>query len=170
MVGRMMQAGWQWTADALVIGVGATAVMDIWAAALKRFWCLPSLNYAMVGRWLGHMTHGTFSHGNVAQATPIRDEAVLGWFAHYAIGVLFAAVLLALMGEEWAAQPTFAPALLMGLASVAAPFFILQPGMGAGIAASKTPHPGAARLRSLMAHAAFGVGLYLAALLWATLR
>ncbi|APA70810.1 DUF2938 domain-containing protein [Janthinobacterium sp. 1_2014MBL_MicDiv] len=162
-----MQIQWQ---DALAIGVGATAVMDVWAVALKRFWCIPSLNFAMVGRWLGHLPRGTLTHVNIAQAAPVRDEAILGWTFHYAIGVLFAAVLLALVGQEWAAQPTFAPALLAGLVSVAAPFCILQPALGAGIAASKTPHPNAARLRSLMAHAAFGVGLYLAALLWSTVR
>lgn len=163
----MMQILWL---DALVIGVGATAVMDVWAVALKRFWCIPSLNLAMVGRWLGHLPRGTVTHANIAQAAPVRDEAILGWTAHYVIGVLFAAVLLALAGQEWVRQPTFAPALLAGLVSVAAPFCILQPGMGAGLAASKTPHPGAARLRSLMAHTAFGIGLYLAALLWSTIR
>ena len=156
--------------DALAIGVGATAVMDVWAVALKRFWCIPSLNLAMVGRWLGHLPRGTVTHANIAQAAPVRDEAILGWTAHYVIGVLFAAVLLALAGQEWVRQPTFAPALLAGLVSVAAPFCILQPGMGAGLAASKTPHPSAARLRSLMAHMAFGIGLYLAALLWSTVR
>ncbi|WP_298412698.1 DUF2938 domain-containing protein [Janthinobacterium sp.] len=156
--------------DALAIGVGATALMDVWAVALKRFWCIPSLNLAMLGRWLGHLPRGTFTHVNIAQAAPVRDEAILGWTAHYLIGVLFAAVLLALAGQEWVRQPTFAPALLAGLVSVAAPFCILQPGMGAGLAASKTPHPGAARLRSLMAHTAFGIGLYLAALLWSTVR
>lgn len=156
--------------DALVIGVGATAVMDVWAVALKRYWCIPSLNLAMVGRWLGHLPRGTFTHVNIAQAAPVRDEAVLGWTAHYLIGVLFAAVLLALVGDQWVQAPTFAPALLAGLVSVAAPFCILQPGMGAGLAASKTPHPAAARLRSLMAHAAFGIGLYLAALLWSPVR
>ena len=156
--------------DALAIGVGATAVMDVWAVALKRFWCIPSLNLAMLGRWLGHLPRGIFTHVNIAQAAPVRDEAILGWTAHYVIGVLFAAVLLALAGQEWVRQPTFAPALLAGLVSVAAPFCILQPGMGAGVAASKTPHPGAARLRSLVAHTAFGIGLYLAALLWSTVR
>ena len=162
-----MQTCWL---DALAIGVGATAVMDVWAVALKRYWCIPSLNLAMVGRWLGHLVRGTFTHANIAQAAPVRDEAVLGWTAHYLIGVLFAAVLLALVGAEWVQAPTLAPALLAGLVSVAAPFCILQPGMGAGLAASKTPHPGAARLRSLMAHTAFGIGLYLAALLWSTIR
>jgi hypothetical protein len=51
------------------------------------------------------------------------------------------------------------PALIVGLITVAAPFLIMQPGMGAGIAA-KTPNPTAARLRSLATHAVFGIGLY----------
>jgi len=41
-----------------------------------------------------------------------------------------------------------------------APFFLMQPGMGAGIATSKTPRPNAARLQSLITHAVFGLGLY----------
>ncbi|OVZ64709.1 hypothetical protein CDO44_00395 [Pigmentiphaga sp. NML080357] len=56
-----------------------------------------------------------------------------------------------------------APALALGVATVVAPFFILQPGLGAGIAASKTPRPNAARLRSLVTHAVFGLGLYISA-------
>jgi hypothetical protein len=40
----------------------------------------------------------------------------------------------------------------------------MQPGMGAGIAASRTPHPAAARLRSLVTHLIFGFSLYVAGL------
>jgi hypothetical protein len=39
----------------------------------------------------------------------------------------------------------------------------MQPGMGAGVAASRTPRPGAARMQSLVTHAVFGLGLFLAA-------
>ena len=39
--------------------------------------------------------------------------------------------------------------------------------MGAGVAASRTPHPNAARLRSVVTHTVYGVGLYLAAEIWA---
>ena len=53
--------------------------------------------------------------------------------------------------------------MLVGVVTVLAPFLIMQPGMGAGIAASRTPRPGAARLQSLITHAVFGFGLYLAA-------
>jgi len=57
------------------------------------------------------------------------------------------------------------PALAVGIGTVAAPFFLMQPGMGAGIAASRTPRPNAARLQSLLTHAVFGLGLYVSA--WA---
>ena len=54
--------------------------------------------------------------------------------------------------------------LIRSLVTVAAPLFLMQPGMGMGIAASKTPNPNAVRLRSLVTHAVFGAGLYLSAL------
>jgi Protein of unknown function (DUF2938) len=149
---------------ALLIGGGATLFMDFWAALQKRLLGIPSLNYALVGRWIGHLWLGRFSHENIAAARPTRGETALGWFAHYAIGVVFAAMLLAVWGIEWARNPTPGPALLVGVATVAAPLFILQPAMGAGIAARKTPRPNVSRFRSLVAHVSFGIGLYLAAL------
>jgi len=41
--------------------------------------------------------------------------------------------------------------------------------MGAGIAACKTPNPAQARLRSVINHTVFGFGLYIGAVLTATL-
>ena len=73
----------------------------------------------------------------------------------------FASVLLAIFGLDWARHPAIGPALLVGIGSVAAPFLIMQPGMGFGIAASRMPNPAAARVRSLVMHGVFGVGLYL---------
>ncbi|MFP3742480.1 DUF2938 domain-containing protein [Achromobacter sp. SIMBA_011] len=147
---------------AVLIGVGATLVMDLWALLLKRLFGVPSLDYAMVGRWLGHLPQGRLTHPGIARSAPVAGERAIGWIAHYAIGILFALLLLAIRGPAWAARPTLPPALIVGIATVAAPFLILQPGMGAGLAARKTPKPAVARLRSLMAHASFGVGLYLA--------
>ena len=94
----------------------------------------------------------------------MRGERAIGSAAHYLIGIAFAGVLLAICGLAWARQPTLAPALALGMATVAAPFLLMQPGMGAGIAASRTPRPNSARLQSLVTHAVFGVGLYAAGL------
>lgn len=147
----------------VVIGVGATFVMDIWALLQKKLFDIPSLNYALVGRWLGHMLRGQVKHSHIGQAQPIAGEGVIGWVAHYGIGVVFAGILVAVAGEGWAENPSFAPAFVFGLLSVIMPFFVMQPGFGFGVAAARTPSPSTARLRSLVAHGSFGIGLYLAA-------
>ena len=152
---------------AVLIGVGATAIMDVWAVVMKRAFGVPSLNYGLVGRWLGHMRHGRFAHGNIAKAPLIAGERIIGWSAHYVTGIVFAGLSLSVLGLDWARDPTLLPAVLFGIATVSAPFFVMQPGMGLGFAASKTPKPNIARLRSLMAHTAFGFGLFLAAWLGA---
>ncbi|MFO0746712.1 MAG: DUF2938 domain-containing protein [Myxococcota bacterium] len=153
---------------ALVIGVGATLVMDAWALLLRQFG-IPSLNFAFLGRWIGHLPRGRWMHANIAQAQPVRGERVLGWLAHYSIGVSFAALLLVTFGLSWARSPSPLPALLIGVATVLAPWLVLQPAMGAGIASSKTRTPVFNALKSLVTHIVYGLGLYLAALATASL-
>lgn len=152
---------------ATAIGITATALMDLAALWQQRALGVPIADYAMVGRWVGHFMHGRFRHAAIARATPISVERWLGWLVHYATGVVFATALLGLYGLEWAHAPTLVPAMLAGLVTVAAPFLIMQPAFGAGLAASRTPHPWAARRRSLVAHLCFGLGLYLAGEAWA---
>jgi hypothetical protein len=150
---------------AILIGIGATAFMDIVALARTRLFNTPSANYALVGRWLAYCARGRFRHDAIAATPPVRGEHLIGWSAHYVIGIAFATLLLAIFGVEWSCAPTLIPALIVGVASVAAPFLLMQPGMGAGIASSRTPNAAAARLRSLITHAIFGVGLYVAAVI-----
>jgi Protein of unknown function (DUF2938) len=154
---------------ALLIGAGATAVLDLWSMFLKRFFGVPASSWNMVGRWVGHFPRGRFKHASIAAAEPVKGELALGWLTHYATGIVYGGLLLALCGLEWGRRPTMLPALIVGIATVVAPFFVMQPGMGAGIAGSKTPNPAQVRLRSLMNHTVFGVGLYLSAVLTATL-
>lgn len=158
-----MNDGLEFIVRSTLMGVGATAVMDLWAQFLKRAMGIQSLNWGMVGRWLGQMSSGHFMHENIAKASPVRGELAIGWMAHYAIGIVFAMLLTGIEGIEWARHPTLLPALAFGLLTVAFPFFVMQPGMGAGFAASKTPAPNRARLRSLLTHTVFGIGLYGAA-------
>lgn len=152
-----------YTLSALSIGLGATAVMDMWVIARQRLLRIPPPSYGLVGRWLAYLTRGRFRHDPISASPPVRGEHVIGWTAHYLIGIAFAALLLALWGLDWARHPTLVPALIVGVGSVAAPFLLMQPGMGAGVAASRTPRPAAARIQSLLTHAIFGLGLYVAA-------
>lgn len=144
--------------------------MDLWGVARARAFGVTAADYALVGRWIAYMPRGRFRHDSIKAAPPVQGEKAIGWIAHYAIGIAFAALLLALFGLEWAAQPTPGPALLVGVATVVAPFFLMQPGMGLGIAASRTPRPNAARIQSVLTHAVFGLGLFLSASLVNSLR
>jgi hypothetical protein len=108
------------------------------------------------------MAHGRFRHDAIAASAPMRGEALVGWSAHYLTGVAFAAVLVGLWGVEWLRHPTLWPALAVGLGSTAAPFLLMQPGMGAGIASARARRPGAARLQTIVTHTVFGLGLYAA--------
>jgi hypothetical protein len=148
--------------SALLLGVGATAVMDIWGVARKSLLGIPAPDYGLVGRWLAYLSRGRFRHDRIAATPPIQGERLIGWTAHYLIGIAFAALLLAIWGLDWVRHPTIGPALIVGVGTVAAPFLVMQPGMGAGIAASRTPRPAAARIQSLVTHAIFGLGLYAA--------
>jgi len=149
---------------AIAIGVGATLVMDLWNLFLKRAFSIPSLNYCLLGRWLRHMQGGTLRHASITAASQKRFECTVGWCAHYTIGVAFALVFVVLTGGDWLARPTVLPALLYGIGTVVFPFFIMQPAFGLGLAASRTPKPTQARLKSMGTHAVFGLGLYVCAL------
>ncbi len=149
---------------AVLVGVGATAVVDLWTLLLKRAFKIPSLSYCLLGRWLGHMFAGKFAHASITAAAQKPLECQVGWFAHYAIGVLFALAFVSLAPNGWLARPTLLPALLFGIGTVLFPFLVMQPAFGFGVAASKAPNPARARLKSLTTHLVFGLGLFACAL------
>jgi hypothetical protein len=143
-------------------------MMDLWALLLRRLG-VPSLNFGLVGRWLGHLPEGRFVHESIARAAPIKGELLIGWGLHYSIGISFAALLLSTFGLQWARSPSLLPALVIGILTVAAPLLILQPALGAGIASSKTAAPLFNSMKSVVTHTVYGLGLYLAALATASL-
>ena len=151
-------------ASGIAIGIGGAALMDAWALFARVAFNIQGLDYALLGRWIGHIPRGRFVHERIAAADPIPGERALGWVAHYAIGIAFAVPLVAIWGIEWTRSPTPWPALLVGLVTIAGPWFVMQPAMGAGFAGSRTPNPGATRMRNLASHIVYGVGLYVTAL------
>jgi hypothetical protein len=60
-------------------------------------------------------------------------------------------------------MPTLGPALAVGISTVVMPLLVMQPAMGAGFAAARTPTPALNCLKSLVNHAVFGCGMYFSA-------
>ena len=150
---------------AVLIGVGATALLDLWALLLQRFFKVPAPSWGLVGRWFCHMTKAKVFHNDITLARAYPFERVVGWIGHYAIGIVYAGALLVFTRPDWASAPTLAPALAVGIITVGAGWFLLQPGMGAGIAASRRSNAKQIRVLNIAGHIVFGFGLYGSALL-----
>jgi hypothetical protein len=149
----------------VLIGIGGTAAMDVWAILLNRVFGIPLPNWGLVGRWFCHLTAGKVFHDDIAAAAPWRNELAAGWGAHYAVGIVYAGILLLAAGPGWSAAPTFLPAWILGMVTIGAGWFLLQPGMGAGWAAAKRPNAMQIRGLNIVAHTVFAAGLYGTALM-----
>jgi hypothetical protein len=145
---------------ATLVGVGGTIVLDLYALMMSRVLGAPATNWAMVGRWLGNMAHGQFVQVAMSEAAPVNGELAIGWIVHYAIGIGYGLLLLKLWGKVWLARPTLLPPMLLAWVLLVAPYLIMMPGMGMGIAGSRTPKPNNTRLKSVMGHSIFGLGMY----------
>ncbi|TGK81127.1 DUF2938 domain-containing protein [Leptospira montravelensis] len=144
----------------LLVGVGATATMDVWRFLLQKTVGVSSLDLGLLGRWVGHISRGKIFHTSIGKAEVIPNETKLGWAIHYLIGILFSLLLPILWGKRWLVNPTIIPSILVGVGTILAPWFLMQPAMGMGIAASKTPKPFQVRIRNIAIHTVYGLGLY----------
>ncbi len=105
----------------LAVGIGATAFVDVCWLILERGFGIHAVNWAMVGRWVGHMREGRFVQPSIAKASPVSGELAIGWSVHYAIGAIYGVLLAILAGASWLAAPSPGPALLLAWALLAAP-------------------------------------------------
>ena len=147
----------------ILMGVLGTLAMDLLALMLSALGQARP-NWAMPGRWLGHVMKGRVFHESIGEAEPVPGELSLGWALHYGVGVLYGVLFVLLAGRDWLETPTFLPLWVFSLLTIAAGWFLLQPGMGMGWAAAKTPNPWKVRVMGLLAHTAFACGMWVAAL------
>lgn len=149
----------------LMMGLGATIAMDVWALLLNRMFGLGLPNWGNVGRWVAHLRRGTVFHDDIADAAPVSQETAIGWAFHYVVGALYGIGLAVIMGADWLAAPTFGPAWIFAIVTIAGGWCLLHPGMGLGWFLSKTPTPWKNRGMGLLAHTVFGFGLWGTALM-----
>ncbi len=149
--------------QSLILGIGATALFDLWGLALHLAFGLPRPSWVLGGRWFAHLARGQVFHDDIGQSPAVPGEAAIGWVGHYAVGIAYGAALL-ILWPGYAAAPRLGPALIIGVVTISAGWFLMSPGMGGGWAASKAANPWKARGLGLAAHVVFGLGLYLSAL------
>ncbi len=156
---------WEIVWRGIAMGIGGTVFMDVWAIVLNRLFRQPAANWGPVGRWFWHLPKGKVFHDTIALAAPYKHEVALGWASHYAVGILYGIILALIVPHGWFADPTFILPWIVGIVTVGAGWFLLQPGLGIGWAASKTPNPSKVRALNLVAHTIFALGMFVTALI-----
>lgn len=145
---------------ALAMGLTATVAIDVWATFANRVLGWPRTNWRMVGRWIGHMRGGRFTHVSINSSPSVRHELAIGWAFHYVVGCIYAALYLLYVDAAQMGRPTLGSAVSFGLVTVLSPWLLMQPGLGLGICAARAPRPNLVRLQNLIIHTIFGLALY----------
>jgi Protein of unknown function (DUF2938) len=135
--------------SAAVAGVLATYAMDV---AGRRI-VAPAL-----GRWIGHMLQGRFTHEDITKAEPIPHEAGIGLAAHYAIGLVLGAGYALLLRVPQPRQSSVPRATAYGIATTVFPWFWMFPARGQGIMGLRDGDPRVPAF-ALGTHVAYGLGL-----------
>lgn len=146
--------------NAVITGVIATAMADLWQQLMKRCVSLPTANWKLAGRWVVGMTQGVFTHRSIDNAAPVPGEAAVGWTFHYLVGITYAFLYLACIRTWPEVGPGLVGALAFGIVTLVAPWFIVQPALGFGFMARCLPNQLAVMLVTINTHLMFGLGLY----------
>lgn len=144
----------------VLMGLAGTLAMDIWALVLERFAGIARPNWGAVGRWVVQVSRGRVFHASIGDVEAVPGEVRIGWMFHYLVGAIYGAVFMLIVGSAWLEAPTLLPVWIYALATIGFGWFLLQPGLGLGWAASKTPAPWTARGLGLVAHTVFGLGMW----------
>jgi Protein of unknown function (DUF2938) len=155
--------------EIIIVGVVATLALDIWQQIYRLLFGTAITDWAIIGRWAAYLPRGQLVHENIGETTPVAHELALGWVVHYAVGIGYAVVYLFLMWFVFASPPDFKSAMIFGAISVAVTWFAMEPVLGAGVMASKTPRPPAAMAHDFTSHLSFGFGLFLGVVIFRAL-
>ena len=159
MRGKFASMGDVFGLQIVIVGVGACVVFDVWQRIFHWFTAIPPSNWALTGRWaIGLLTSGQLLVRDLELLPNRRNELGVGWFVHYGIAIVYAAIFMLLMKANLLAAE-FADGLLFGVVSVVVPWFFFLPCLGKGIMGRLTPNPPLVCALALMMHSIFGVAI-----------
>ena len=148
--------------QAVAAGVIATATMDAAGVAGRRAGAVPSedLGIERLGRWVGYLARGKFTHERLSQEPQIAGERELGLLTRYLTGTTLAVAYLAglrAIGRE----PTVTSAVAYSAATSVIPLVLVYPSYGLGWFGRRAPRRAALIRTDVIGHIIFGLGLAL---------
>jgi len=148
----------------VIAGILGTVTMDVVAVIALRLGIAGRgprrTGPDLIGRWIGYLLQGKFKHTDILQTPPMRGELLLGFAAHYSIGIALTLAYLGLLVVAHA-RPTPLSAILYGTATTVFPWFLMFPSQGMGWLGCDAPGDAHLARVSLFNHIVFGLGLAL---------
>ena len=148
-----------------ITGVAATLLMDIssllWAALGIR-----GLDPPLFAKWVDALCAGRLVSENLASAPPSTRPVALGLVLHYGIGVTLATAFVFVLRRGSTAARPFIAGIGFGVATSIFSLLVMFPSMGFGVLGLHPPEGLHLLSASLLRHAAYGLGLGLAAHFW----
>ena len=148
----------------VIVGVLATVTMDVVAVIVHRLGIaghgLRRTGPDLIGRWIGYLLRGKFRHTDILQTPPLRGELLLGFAAHYSIGIVLTLVYLGLLAMAHV-RPTAVSAIFYGTATTVFPWFVMFTSQGMGWLGWDAPGDAHLARASLFNHIVFGLGIAL---------
>jgi Protein of unknown function (DUF2938) len=114
----------------------------------------------LIGRWVGYLLRGKFKHSDILQTPRLRGELLLGFAAHYSIGIVLTLVYFGVLAVAHA-RPTALSAILYGTATTGLPWFVMFPSQGMGWLGRDAPGGAHLARASLFNHIMFGLAIAL---------
>jgi hypothetical protein len=148
----------------VIVGILSTVTMDAVAVIALRLGIAGRgprrTGPDLIGRWIGYLLQGKFRHTDILQTPPLRGELLLGFAAHYSIGIVLTLVYLGLLAVAHA-RPTALSAAIYGTATTVLPWFVMFPSQGMGWLGRDAPGDVHLPRASLFNHIVFGLGIAL---------
>jgi hypothetical protein len=147
--------------QAVLAGTIATAIMDAAAVIGRKSGAVPNedLGVSQLGRWIGYMARGKFTHERLAHAPELPNERPLGLLVHYLIGIALTGGYLALLRRNNAA-PNLTTAVAYGVTTAVPSLLTVYPAYGLGWFGLRAERPGALIRTGLIGHTIFGLGVW----------
>lgn len=164
----MARTAWQGTTDqrdapslraAALAGAVATYGMDVAGGRIAT--ALGMKPPSGLGRWVGHMFRGRFTHDDITASAPVAHEATIGMIAHYTIGLALGVAYALLLRIPRAHANSVRRATAYGVATTALPWFWMFPARGQGLMGLRNRDPRVPAF-ALATHIAYGVSLGIA--------
>jgi hypothetical protein len=146
----------------LGLGLVSTLSMDLLTGLSIWLRMIAPLPPVLVGRWFASFARARVFHSDIARVPPISHEAFVALPVHYAIGTVLAGLYVWTASRFGWPPRSLGAALLFGLCTNVLPWLFMFPAMGYGLFGVHGPAGTRLLFSSLITHAFFGIGLWLA--------